>query len=328
MEGKILDIQASKRENQTLGGLPTSPPVRTARVRRTLKGHFGKVTALHWSHSDYVVSAGQDGNLLVWNPVTSNKIQSIPLKSNYVMSVGMEALQGNLVACGGLDNLCTVYPRSQPNNAVEMASHDGFLSCCRFLNEKQILTSSGDSTCILWDIASGRPTSTFAEHTADALFLAIMDRSTFASCSVDKTIRVWDVRSPKASVKCFVGHLGDVNSIDFMQSNTIATCSQDNTVRLFDMRAYNELICYGTPNDSSQEAIPSEGYTSVACSSSGRLVFAGHAEGHIDVFDVLKGGKAYQLTQAHERHISCLGVGPTGAALCSGSWDRQLKVWA
>lgn len=327
LEHKIRDIQATKRK-QTLGGIATAPPLRSIRSRRTLKGHFGKITALHWSHADYVVSAGQDGNLLIWNPITSNKIQSITLKSNYVMSVGMEGTQGNLVACGGLDNLCTVYPRNAPNQAVEMASHDGFLSCCRFLNEKQILTSSGDSTCILWDISSGRPVSTFAEHTADALFLAVKDRTTFASCSVDKTIRLWDVRSPKSSVQCHVGHVGDVNGVDFLQPDTFATCSQDNTVRIFDLRAYNELACYGTPVDSSQEAIPTEGYTSVACSSSGRVVFAGHAEGYIDVFDVLKGGKAYQLTQAHERHISCLGVGPTGAALCSGSWDSLLKVWA
>jgi guanine nucleotide-binding protein G(I)/G(S)/G(T) subunit beta-1 len=162
------------------------------KLRRTLKGHFGKVTAFHWSgDSKQLVSASQDGNLLIWNAVSNNNIQSIALKSSYVMSVGIEQSNGNLVACGGLDNLCTVYPRNAVDRAVEMASHDGFLSCCRFLDEQDILTASGDSTIIRWDISTARPVSTFSQHTSDATFLALkpIDRNIFASLSVDLTTK-------------------------------------------------------------------------------------------------------------------------------------------
>jgi guanine nucleotide-binding protein G(I)/G(S)/G(T) subunit beta-1 len=34
--------------------------------------------------------------------------------------------------------------------AHELTAHDGYLSCCRFIDEKNIITSSGDSTCIYW----------------------------------------------------------------------------------------------------------------------------------------------------------------------------------
>jgi len=38
------------------------------RARRTLKGHFGKVYALHWSGNGHdIVSASQDGKLIIWN---------------------------------------------------------------------------------------------------------------------------------------------------------------------------------------------------------------------------------------------------------------------
>jgi guanine nucleotide-binding protein G(I)/G(S)/G(T) subunit beta-1 len=30
----------------------------------------------------------------------------------------------------------------------------------------------------------------------------------------------------------------------------------------------------------------------------------------------------------HENRVSCLGVSPNGQALCTGSWDTFLKVWA
>ena len=32
--------------------------------------------------------------------------------------------------------------------------------------------------------------------------------------------------------------------------------------------------------------------------------------------------------QGHENRVSCLGVNSTGEALCTGSWDTYLKVWA
>jgi guanine nucleotide-binding protein G(I)/G(S)/G(T) subunit beta-1 len=353
LHSQISQVQASKRD-QTLAqvavakaatGTPISP-IRgppQLKLRRILKGHFGKVTSFHWGgDSKILVSASQDGNLLLWNAVTNNKIQSIPLNSAYVMSVGIEQGKGNLVACGGLDNLCTVYPRNAPEKTVELASHDGFLSCCRFLDESEILTSSGDSTCIRWDIPSGRPISTFAEHTADAVSLCLKDRNIFASCSVDKTAKLWDMRTPGMAVQTYTGfHKADVNGIEFMpcDTNCFATCSQDNTVRLFDLRAYNQLASFATGVPSGADTpIPDDGLTSLAFSKSGRVIFTGSAEGHVYGFDVLAAPKKSEYVapafilketlKAHERHVSCVGVSPSGDALCTASWDGLLKIWA
>lgn len=71
------------------------------------------------------------------------------------MTCCFEQSAGNMVACGGLDNLCSIYQLGSPNAqnmraSHELTAHDGYLSCCRFLDERNILTSSGDSTCIYW----------------------------------------------------------------------------------------------------------------------------------------------------------------------------------
>lgn len=254
------------------------------------------------------------------------------------MAVGIEQTKGNLVASGGLDNLCTVYPRNATDKAIEMAGHDGFLSCCRFLDEQDIVTSSGDSRCIRWDVQSGKPVSTFAEHSADALFLSLQpgDRNVFASCSVDSTTKLWDIRAPTHAVQTFQSpHSGDVNAVEFMPSDAhcLATCGQDNTVHLYDTRAYNELASFGTAT-AVNEAIPSDGYTSLSFSKSGRLIFCGHASGNVVAFDILSSQSSssssptFTLPQAHERHVSTVGVSPAGDALCTSSWDSLLKIWA
>ena len=54
------------------------------------------------------VSSFQDGKLIVWDAYTTNKIHAIPLRSSWVMTCAY-APSGSFVACGGLDNLCSIY---------------------------------------------------------------------------------------------------------------------------------------------------------------------------------------------------------------------------
>lgn len=70
----------------TLGAVP--------KMRRTLKGHFGKVYAMHWSgNGTDLVSASQDGKLIVWEAMQNVKTQAIPLRSSWVMTCAFEQVK-------------------------------------------------------------------------------------------------------------------------------------------------------------------------------------------------------------------------------------------
>jgi len=193
------------------------------RQRRILKGHFGKIYALHWSmDSRHLDSASQDGKLIIWNGFTTNKVHAIPLRSSWVMTCAYSP-SGNMVACGGLDNMCSVYklPQGQKDGAAqktygELAQHEGYLSCCRFIRDDEILTSSGDSTCILWDVETKTPKGIFNDHSGDVMSLSVFDsKDIFISGSCDATARLWDHRQAKACIKVFAGHESDINSVQF-----------------------------------------------------------------------------------------------------------------
>ena len=265
--------------------------------RRTLKGHLAKIYAMHWSTDRrHLVSASQDGKLIIWDAYTTNKVHAIPLRSSWVMTCAY-APSGNYVACGGLDNICSIYnlsSREGPTRvARELSGHSGYLSCCRFINDRRIITSSGDMTCMLWDIESGSKVTEFADHLGDVMSISInpTNQNIFVSGACDAFAKLWDIRTGKA-VQTFAGHESDINAIQFFpDGNAFGTGSDDTSCRLFDIRADRELNIYQvrrfhphlklvevvinlTQNPQSDQILC--GITSVAFSVSGRLLFAGY----------------------------------------------------
>ena len=305
---------------------PVGPP---PKIRRHLKGHFGKVYALHWSgNSRDLVSASQDGKLIVWNAMANTKTQAIPLRSSWVMTCAFEQTKGMMVACGGLDNLCSIYKLDQPavvRSHRELAAHDGYLSCCRFIGESTILTASGDSTCMLWDIEQSKVTQKFTDHEGDVMSVSILpgvDPNLFVSGSCDSTAKVWDVRTGKCTMT-LRGHESDINSVClFPDAKTFGTGSDDSACKIFDIRACGEVAEF-------KNEMVLCGLTSVSFSKSGRIIFAGYDDYNCLGWDLLgsTSKNVYQL-QGHDNRVSCVGVAPDGDSLCTGSWDQQLKIWA
>ena len=55
--------------------------------RNLCTGHFGKIYALHWGpDSNTVVTASQDGKLIIWSSHSGNKQLAITLNSAWVMT--------------------------------------------------------------------------------------------------------------------------------------------------------------------------------------------------------------------------------------------------
>ncbi|MBN3278621.1 GBB3 protein, partial [Polyodon spathula] len=330
------------------------------KTRRTLRGHLAKIYALHWStDSRLMVSASQDGKLIVWDTYTTNKVNAIPLRSSWVMTCAY-APSGNFVACGGLDNMCSIYNLKTRDGNVkvsrELTAHSGYLSCCRFLNDNEIITSSGDTTCAVWDIETGTQKTVFMGHTGDCMSLAVSpDLNLFISGACDWSAKLWDLRDGNCR-QTFIGHESDINAICFFPSgNAICTGSDDATCKLYDLRSDQELTSY------SQESIIC-GITSISMSRSGRMILAGYDDFNCNIWDTLKAERIGECSSepghsdlimeplsillfqvwtdcslpplllsgvlaGHDNRVSCIGVNEDGMAAATGSWDSFLKIW-
>ncbi|MBN3313381.1 GNB5 protein, partial [Atractosteus spatula] len=298
------------------------------KTRRTLKGHGNKVLCMDWCKDKRrIVSSSQDGKVIVWDAFTTNKEHAVTMPCTWVMACAY-APSGCAVACGGLDNKCSVYPLTFDKNEnmaskkKSVAMHTNYLSACSFTNsDMQILTASGDGTCALWDVESGQLLQSFHGHAADVLCLDLAPSetgNTFVSGGCDKKAMVWDLRSGQC-IQSFETHESDINSVRYYPSgDAFASGSDDATCRLYDLRADREVAIY------SKESIIF-GASSVDFSLSGRLLFAGYNDYTINVWDVLKGTRV-SILFGHENRVSTLRVSPDGTAFCSGSWDHTLRV--
>ncbi|CAK9019663.1 Guanine nucleotide-binding protein subunit beta (pfGbeta1) (G protein subunit beta-1), partial [Durusdinium trenchii] len=331
LKAELAAVRDAKNDGSFSGQSQGS--VNPIKARRVLKGHFGKVYSMHWagSGSEKLVSASQDGKLIIWNGNTTNKIQAIPLRSSWVMTCAFEQSQNKLVACGGLDNMCSIYTLSTDtalNRATcELAAHDGYLSCCRFLSPSRIITSSGDSTCILWNVDSNQVISQFTDHAGDVMSVSPSpnDPNIFVSGSCDATCKLWDIRTQRAVIT-FDGHESDINDVTFFPDGTaFGTGSDDSSCRLYDLRAYQQINIFHN-----QSILC--GITSVAFSSSGRLLIGGYDDFKAHIWDTLKyegeSVSPVQVLSIHDNRVSCVGVQKDGQALCTGSWDTLLRIFA
>lgn len=304
--------------------------------RKMCTGHFGKIYALHWgTDSNYLVTASQDGKLIIWNAHSGNKQLAVTLSSSWVMTCCFSP-NYTFVASGGLDNTVTIFRVAgtegakfqQKDRYGELEKHDGYLSCARFLNEQEILSASGDGTIILWDAESRQPKNIFVDHAGDVMFVSLnnQEKNLFVSGSVDATARVWDLRSD-SSVGVFPGHEADVNTVCwYADGYSIVSGSDDGTVRLFDMRSWRQLSVYLNKHNRSLHCPDPAGVTAVDVSQSGSCIFSAYDNGHVYCWNTLTAECDKNLP--HDTRVSSLGVSPDGYALATGCWDFHLRIFA
>ena len=137
---ELLDNEESMSE---ILGTSVLPPKLAMKYRKVLKGHFAKIYAMHWcatldeDKKHHLVSASQDGKLIVWSTNTTNKVHAIPLRSSWVMTCAFSPT-GDKVACGGLDNICSIYNLQSRESPIKVS---GLLVGPRYQLRTDVLSS-------------------------------------------------------------------------------------------------------------------------------------------------------------------------------------------
>ncbi|ETO16027.1 WD-40 repeat-containing protein [Reticulomyxa filosa] len=185
----------------------------------------------------------------LWNSRTTNKKLAISLQMGWVMALDY-AQSGNFIASGGLDNMCSVFQITEDSVGwetktanAELRQHEGYISDNKFVDDTKILTASGDSTIIEWDLTTKHHGRTFKDHTGlyissfinsfvllsfPPFFFFFLEFLPFLSLIRRK--RMW-----LTNTNIFVGDVMSVN-LHPTEKRLFVSGSTDGTVKLWDLR--------------------------------------------------------------------------------------------
>ena len=307
-------------------------PLANMKIRKTLRQHLGKVLCVDWSPDGvHLCSSSTDGSVIIWDGDTQKALRTFTFQIPWIITCAFAPVLTSHVICyGGLDNRCSIM--RIPNLTDEeckvsratFACHTSFLSCSSFLGgDQQLLTGSGDGTCILWDVEGQRAEKTFRTMGTQVMCLDINPAnpwSVFCTGCSDNIARVFDVRTGCCEMM-YEGHVSDINTIRFLPSgDCFVTGSDDSTCRLYDMRSDQELQVF------TRDCIIF-GVSSVDTSQSGRVLFSAHDDSTVNVWDMIHGKRLTNYLNFHEDKITRLRVSPDGFGVATSSWDTSIKIW-
>ncbi|KAK4749928.1 hypothetical protein SAY87_027377 [Trapa incisa] len=150
----------------------------------------------------------------------------------------------------------------------------------------------------------------------------------FASCSGDKTVRIWEQNSSSSSWECKAvldeTHTRTVRSCSWSPSgNLLATASFDGTTAIWE-NVGDDFECISTLEGHDSEV------KSVSWNASGSLLATCSRDKSVWIWEVLPGNEfnCASVLQAHTQDVKMVQWHPTLDILFSCSYDNTVKVWA
>ncbi|KAH7338688.1 WD40-repeat-containing domain protein [Rhizoctonia solani] len=158
-------------------------------------------------------------------------------------------------------------------------------------------------------------------HTGNVLSVAFApDGKSVASCSWDKTIRIWDAYNSCLIGEPLTGHTGFVNSVSYSPlADIIVSGSGDETIRLWDTNTHQQI------------GEPLKGHThyvnSVVFSPDGSLIASGSTDQTVLVWDVKQRRPTSKPFKGHVDRVRSVVFFPDGTRIASGSSDGKIRIW-
>jgi len=158
----------------------------------------------------------------------------------------------------------------------------------------------------------------FTDHKKAVLGLVFRSQSSqLYSCSVDKTVKVYDLET-KSYIETLFGHQDAVQSIDAnIRERCITAGGRDNTIRVFKIPEETQLLYRGHQGSIDCVGLLNDEY-----------FVSGADDGAINYWSAKRKKPICVLRNAHAgQWITALGVCTNSDVFASGSCDGCVKIW-
>lgn len=219
---------------------------------------------------------------------------------------------GETIISGSFDTSAIRW--SVARNAAEqvLRFHDSAVNAVAIIDAERQATAGEDGRIAIWRKGGTVPERVFEGHTAPIVSLTISpDRTTLASASWDRTIRLWPLAGGEARV--LNGHDQNVNGVAFTRDGkSLVSASYDATARIWPLDKGEPIVA----------TLPTP-LNAVAVSPDGEIVTGG-ADGRLYLLG-LDGKQRTQIDVADSPVIS-LALSPDGALIAAAGIRGSVAI--
>lgn len=181
-----------------------------------------------------VYIADADGNLSVWNSETFELEIYLPLDCGKIRNIDVRG-DGNEIVLGAQDGTVRIFDTETFNEKLKWTGHKGGTTSVLFHPEKEgiLLTGGKDAMLREWKRGEEYPVRSIPAHNYAIYDLLYLGNNVLASCSRDKTIKIWDADSLNFIERLDVksgGHKHSVNDLEKVGENQFISCSDDGKI--------------------------------------------------------------------------------------------------
>ena len=208
-------------------------------LKKRLVAKSGKVKSVDFHPSfSWILLGLYNGSLSIYDYNTNAAVQYLEVTLYPIRACKFMA-EKNFIICGADDKMIRVYNYNTMEKIKEFEAHSDFIrSIAVHYKEPLFVTSSDDSSIHLYEAETFSLIRSYDEHKDFVMKLAVnpKDYNMFASCSMDKKIKIWSFTAANSQLT-LEGHLKGVGSIAFCPLNDkpyLASGADDFLIKIWD----------------------------------------------------------------------------------------------
>ena len=309
---------APPRVDRQTTGTPSSGVVASAQVGE-IKGHKGAVTGVgHTSDGRFIVTAGEDATLKIWQTATRSLFRSIDLEAGAPTSLAVGATRA---ITGHKDGRVMLWDLEYGLRVASFKRNEADIWAVSFAGSpERILAASNDWKFALLDARTPvLPVHVFEGHENAVQAVAYSGaRNRIASGGADRTVRIWHAET-LAALRTYRGHREHVVALAFTpDGRRLASGDLGGNVRIWSITL---------PRLARSIQAHKGKVSALAFSGDGHWLATAGEDGRVRLWDMSRPRPARTFL-GHAGAVRALSFAPDGATLASAGADGSVRLWS
>jgi WD40 repeat protein len=212
-------------------------------LARTVTGHTEAVEACAISpDGTWIVSAGDDKKLNVWNAATGRQLRALAGHTHAVLGCAVSP-DGAWIVSASWDNTLKIWDAATGRERRTLSGHaEGVRGCAVSPDGAWIVSAGRGWELRVWDAATGSQLHTLKGHAEVVMRCAVSpDGAWIVSASWDKTLKIWDAVTGRLLLT-LSGHRRAVHGCAISPDGAwIVSAGDDKTLKIWDSVSGREL---------------------------------------------------------------------------------------